>query len=1237
MKYILLCSLFLSPLFACTQTWKEFNDSLIHYFNKGEYKKAIPFAEKTIAAVKNELGESDINYANSITYLAIIYNNTGDNDKAETLYLKAAALYKKISGETHSNYAISLINLGGFYENNGAYEKAEPLLVQATAIRKILGEDDPEYATSMHRLGVLYTSMGQYEKAETLLTQTIALRKKISGENDPDYATSLDKLAVVYTYLGNNKKAEPLLLQAITIREKALGKTHPDYTYSMSNLARLYQSKGQYDKAEPLFIESISIQKKILGEDNTSYATNLSDLGGLYLDMGEYDKAEPLFIQAAVITKNSLGENHPYYATSLNNLAGLFESKGQYDKAEPLYLQSKAIIIKSLGINHPYYASTQHNLALLYNYMGKYGIAEQLYIDANTIAKKSWGEKHPLYASCLHDLATLYESTGSYEKAETIHKQAAEIRKVVLGENHLDYSGSLNSLAVLYRSMGNYEKAESYFLQATAIRKKILGESHPYYATSLNNLALLYENMGSYEKAEELFIQSIAITKKGLGEDHPDYATNLNNLALLYTNSGDYEKAVPLFIQSSAISKKVLGDKNPGFAGSLNNLAHLYEKMGNYEKAEVIHLQANEIFKFALGEKHPHYASSLNNLAVLYKNMGKYEKADLYFLQATAIRKNVLGENHPAYATTLSNHAELYEGMGNYKKAEDLLHVSNKIEIKNLLNVFSTLSEKEKVNYLSNNILLNNTSNSFIYNYRKASPTFYKDNYNLQLLLKGLSLADTKHSLEVVRNSKDTGVQNLFNQWQANKVILAKQYALPITNRMAGLKNLETSIENLEKVLNRSSAEFRSQQNVLRITWEDVQKHLLPGEVAIEFVSFQLFNKKWTDSIIYAAYILNKKDSVPVFVTLCEEKQLGKYFSSTSGATTIKAIYRSEVVDEEDKPSISGDSLYALIWKPLMPYLQGVKKINYSPSGLLYKVAFHALPAGDSLLLMDLYELDQYTTTRQVAMVDEKKSSKASITLFGDCQYTMDSTMIVNTISANEKVNTLITANILRAENSGGWKNLSGTVYEIQSIQTLFAKNKINTNAFTQAIATEEQFKSLSGHSPSILHLATHGFFLPDPKKKRQEGFAADERNAFTLADDPLLRSGIVLSGANRVWSGQLPIAGREDGIVTAYEIAQMDLSKTDLVVLSACETALGDIKGNEGVFGLQRAFKMAGVKNMLLSLWKVPDTETAELMKIFYSNYLQGKTARQAFAVAQQEMRKKYSPYYWAAFVLIE
>ena len=192
--------------------------------------------------------------------------------------------------------------------------------------------------------------------------------------------------------------------------------------------------------------------------------------------------------------------------------------------------------------------------------------------------------------------------------------------------------------------------------------------------------------------------------------------------------------------------------------------------------------------------------------------------------------------------------------------------------------------------------------------------------------------------------------------------------------------------------------------------------------------------------------------------------------------------------------------------------------------------------------------------------------------------------------------------------------------------------NRVSSRSFTQATATEENLKLLSGHSPQVLHIATHGFFLPAEEKK-ETVTGVNQQNVYSVAEDPLLRTGLVLAGGNRAWSGKEPIEGVEDGIATAYEISQLDLSNTELLVLSACETALGD----KGVFGLQRAFKMAGVKKMILSLWQVPDKETAELMTAFYGYWLKGKSIHEAFAQAQGEMRKKSPPYYWAAFVLVE
>jgi CHAT domain-containing protein len=620
--------------------------------------------------------------------------------------------------------------------------------------------------------------------------------------------------------------------------------------------------------------------------------------------------------------------------------------------------------------------------------------------------------------------------------------------------------------------------------------------------------------------------------------------------------------------------------------------------------------------------------------------MGLYEKAEPLYIKANKIKKETLGTRNNEYAEGLDNLSGLYIGSGQFAKAIPLLTESREIMLQNILQTFTVLSEKEKGNLMKwgyENIAAK--PNSVLYYYPGYNPGLLKNNFNQLLLFKGLTLSDTKLFLDIIRSERDTATKKLFIEWQAGKAMLAKQYSLPTEKRIPGLNALETKTEETEKELVKRSADFRNRQNFLQVTLHDVQNKLRTDEVAIEFVNFGLYNKKWTDSTIYAAYILNKKDSVPVFVPLCEEKQLNKLFSnSTSSSGSIKSLYRSDPVDEVSTEISLGDSLYALIWKPLLPYLDGIKKINYSPSGLLNRIAFQALPTPDSQLLIDKYKLNQYISTRQLAIDEiETKNKSKSITLFGDCAFTMDSVSIVKNIPAKKGVSNIYSADISRDEYKASWRQLEGTATEVNQVKNLFAKNKIDTASYLQQKATEEQFKSLSGNSPTILHLATHGFFLPDPEQKRKEGLAVFNANTFKLADDPMMRSGIVLSGANRVWNGQQPVEGREDGIVTAYEISQLDLRNTELVVLSACETALGDIKGTEGVFGLQRAFKLAGVKSMLLSLWKVPDKETAELMTAFYQYYLSGNTAREALHKAQLDMKKKYRPYYWAAFVLIE
>ena len=1259
------------------------NNLAIHYNNRNNILKAESVYLELIANRKKILGEEHVEYIEAIFDLAALYSRAEKYVKAEPLLIQTIAFQKKTVGEENAGYITNLENLATIYKKTAQYKKSDSLWEQITWFNlKKFGDSSSEYASALNERGLLYSAENNYDKAEKtygealtilrtkqgsdkllmnvlnniaavykakknftknedILLELIALHKKLSGDRDPAYITSLNELSLFYADNGEYARALQLSILVHQIQKQQQLTESPDYAVGLTNLGILYGKIGEKKKAEPFFVEALALIKKTAGINSPAYANNLMNLGVLYGSTGQYKKAEPLLLQAVDLQKKT-GPLSSQYANSLKILGALYQKMNLYSKAEILLLQAQSIIKKSPGQAHGDYALILSKLASLYNELNQFTKSEQLYIKAVEISKKAFGEQKAEYAIILSDLGSLYVEMSEYDKAELLLVQALDILKKELGSEHPDYANRLNNLALLFQETGQYTKAELFFLQALRITKKVSGEESSDYTVNLSNLAYLYKTIGQYPKAEQFYLQVLEIDKKQRGTENKSYAIALNNLADLYSNTKEFNKAENLYIESLAIFKKILGKNHAMFANILSNLGTVYVKTKKFKKAEPLLVEALAIRKKVLGDTHPDYAITLNNLAEVYINVGLLEKAESFHLQSNSIWKKRFGPEHPSYASSVSNLALLYQYMDKYEQAEVLLTAYKNIEINNLLKVFTVLSEKEKGNYLGNNLALNNSNNSFLYLYPKAGSSFYQSNFNLQLFLKSLSLSDTKNALDALRNSSDTTTQNLFIRWKTAKAGLAMQYSLPLESRRKDLKLVEAETEKVEKELNRFSSGFQKQQQILQIKLTDVQKNLEKDEIAIEFVSFRLFNKKWTDSTVYAAYILNKYDSVPVFVPLCEEKQLQKLFDSAGRTATdmVSKFYRGLEIKNKNVSSL-GKELYKLVWYPLEPYLKGVKKISYSPAGKLYSIAFQALPVDSTTILMDKYELQQYTSTRQVALRNSENTTTKpkNITLFGNASFTMDSLQLVKQKAdkkEKENVSTSIYTLQKRSSDNNTWNNLPGTADEVNKIKHLFDSNQINTKSFIQTAASEENLKALNGNSPQILHIATHGFFLPEPdKKKKENGF--DQGNTYTLADDPLLRSGLILAGGNYAWSGKTPIDGVEDGIATAYEISQLNLSNTELVVLSACETALGDIKGSEGVFGLQRAFKMAGVKKMIVSLWQVPDKETAELMTAFYSCWINGKTINESFSQAQADMRKKYSPFYWAAFVLVE
>ncbi|MFN3939127.1 MAG: CHAT domain-containing protein, partial [Chitinophagales bacterium] len=410
--------------------------------------------------------------------------------------------------------------------------------------------------------------------------------------------------------------------------------------------------------------------------------------------------------------------------------------------------------------------------------------------------------------------------------------------------------------------------------------------------------------------------------------------------------------------------------------------------------------------------------------------------------------------------------------------------------------------------------------------------------------------------------------------------------------------------------------------------WNTLVASLKMHEAAIQFIDVTYANALGTNSTSYFALLTLQWQSHPIVIKLFSDDELYPIIEKRAAEeerTYIQRIYGFPDPDfPDDTLYYQGDKLFKLIWQPLEAYLQNVNTIYYTATGVLNQVALHALPINEKEALFNRYRLVMKTNLTHTHVEDDKKIN--AILLAGGINYESAAT-----ISDAEYF--VLAESDSTVDRGGSWKALPGTLTEIEKIESLAHENKTQIKIVKGSDASEQAIKNADLTNYDVLHIATHGYFFPD-------AIVTDSTlpgMEFRSSASPLIRSGIILAGGNNTWMNGKADSLLEDGILTAYEISNLNLLNTQLVVLSACETGLGDIKGTEGVYGLQRAFQMAGAKQLLVSLWKIPDQYTAEFMQVFYTTLLSGQNAEKSLHTARLHMQKKTDAYNWAAFVLVQ
>lgn len=788
-----------------------------------------------------------------------------------------------------------------------------------------------------------------------------------------------------------------------------------------------------------------------------------------------------------------------------------------------------------------------------------------------------------------------------------------------LGKNF--YAAGCAELAKLFIQNGKYQEAEIALYDALPFFNNCR-ENYVGYHRLLSVTGRLYAELRDYDKAIQILEHTKVLCERYLNMGR-EYAGSIGTLSLIYMWKheklkakiyADFARDIIMGIKEASSEEKLF---------TLNNVAAVYNSMGyRTESLNVL----NSIKEIA--ENDPHYGDLLpylyDNLAVNYADGGDYSNASTNIIKAYKYAKKYNYNDWPILYLNLT----LSTWKNNMYK-ESIMY-SNEMATflkEDAVNKFGYLDGMAREKYWERNNLMLVYANSMMLKLHGDSSSIKV--YDNLLFSKGLLLKTSNHIKNSVYESGDSELIKAFNEITLYQSRLAQN---KVPRDSIGI--IKIAISYVEKKIMSRLSEYADYNKFMSYTWKDIRDNLDNKEAAIEFVPlFNIPENKDTIIAYYAAAIVKKSYKEPQIIGLCTNAFLDSLTHRESGLRPNKYVNRLY-------NGTRGVDLYEAIWKPLENSLRGIKTIYYAPSGLLSSISFNAIKV-DNKCLSDIYDMRLVSSTSEVIEMKNKKSNlPKEAVIYGGIKYDVsDEVLLAEARGYTHEANA---ANSFRGSEQarGVWGYLPGTKEEAETINNTLKKSGISTRLFEGESANEESFKALSHKgSNRYLHIATHGFFLKDSKDITTNQFVL---NNYSIDKDkaltPMQLTGLLFAGANRAWKNSNVIPGIEDGILTADEISHIDLRGTEVVVLSACTTGLGDFSSPEGVFGLQRAFKLAGVKTIIMSLWEVSDEATSKLMQLFYENISHGMETHNAFRKAQFELKKQNdNPFEWAGFVLLD
>ncbi|MCI0751852.1 MAG: CHAT domain-containing protein, partial [Flammeovirgaceae bacterium] len=1118
---------------------------------------AFKAAQTWIKKNQRYMGETSLNLVrNNFQYAKMFFDNGG---KAAEKELELDEILKNLKARTQTDLMIhDIYDLYlGRLQSDGYDARYQNVKLEYV---KLLDKSYPK--TTLFKLNlqsVEFSTKLAKDKTKNLEAQALAmLGSKVLPKYYRTTISVLDFLREVAIADLKFINAENYLTQKLEVVKELAGENSPEYHLAKLELASyLLDYTNKIDEADKIFQESYSkIVAKEIDNWQKDHLNILGHLANLYEYTDRYALADKTLSKAGDVARSKYSDTDPDYGVALTQISNLQLKIGQYEKAEHNIDNALKILDEYRKddfrfIDYVHIVETQ---AKLYGIKGLFDEAQSnLDRTAKIISKAKVPAGDEL--STAAELSSLFIQLGKYSETDKILTKLIKQNETLYGVASIRLIEPLVNKGRILLAKGEYTEAERVAQRANSLAVKTYGEISTKTAPTQKLMSDIYYTLGDYEKAEASVVKTITSQEKQFGRNHIEVAKSLSQLALIKFYKGDNRQDVEkLMLEARDIMAGKLGKDNPQYAEILKNVAVLYVSEKKFDVAFNSLTVAESIWRAKTGSKNNINAAGIYVLTGdIYYQQKNYKNAEKFYNQAKDIYEKFFSTTHPEYVKVLSKLAKVYYMEKDYKRSKKLIEESLFNYENFIKQYFPALSEREKAKYWNTIKGDFEFYNTLAFSNLEDFKDLTSKVYNYQLLTKALLLSSSIKIRERIQNSTDEALKSQYNTWQQKKEQLTLALSMSpqqLTENEIDVAALNQEVEKLEKDLSQKSEIFGQSFENKRITFDDVRKSLKPNEVAIEMVRYRHFNHVFTDSVVYTALYLRSDLTKPKAIMLNNGKKME--------ARNFR-LYRNAIINK-----IPDEVSYAAYWEPMQKELGQVATIYLSADGVYNQINLESIPTPDGKYILDNSNIILVSNTKDLYIKKVKtrlSSNENMASMFGNPAF------------------------YLTASADGDITALPGTEKEVTQLQYLLKQKGWSINQFVDRNASEEHVKELN--SPRIFHIATHGFYKPTDQLSHDEEL---EGNEAQVAQNPLLRNGLLLKGAGDLLLKTQYNYNMENGILTAYEAMNLNLDKTDLVVLSACETGLGELQAGEGVFGLQRAFLVAGAKVLIMSMFKVDD-----------------------------------------------